>query len=234
MRIVVNHLTRMREERICIAGIDESTGLHIRPTTARTDPITRSLLSDAGGPLDVGAVVDLGPVEHVPSPPEIEDHRFSTRNARLIRRLAPDEYLQLLEQASETDLETAFGPDLERRGWKYAVEGGAGHASLAVVEVQRPPRLEIDDRYGRLQLRFNDSKPPAFLPVTDLRLVEADHRTIKRDVVDDVQRRLERGVDAFVMLGLARPFQASGDDRERHWLQVNGICLVDQPIGRLP
>jgi len=33
------------------------------------------------------------------------------------------------------------------------------------------------------------------------------------------------------MLGLARAFQKPGDDCERHWLQVNGICMTDRPLG---
>jgi hypothetical protein len=49
-----------------------------------------------------------------------------------------------------------------------------------------------------------------------------------------VSCRLKRGVDAFLMLGLARAYLASNDDRERHWLQLNGLCLVDNPTGELP
>jgi hypothetical protein len=36
------------------------------------------------------------------------------------------------------------------------------------------------------------------------------------------------------MFGLARAFVARGDDCERHWLQLNGICLEDRPTGSLP
>jgi hypothetical protein len=35
----------------------------------------------------------------------------------------------------------------------------------------------------------------------------------------------------LLMVGLARAWRAAGDDLERHWLQVNGICLEDQPFG---
>ena len=40
------------------------------------------------------------------------------------------------------------------------------------------------------------------------------------------ERRLKSGVDAFLMLGLARAYRASNDDRERHWLQLNGLCWL--------
>jgi hypothetical protein len=37
-----------------------------------------------------------------------------------------------------------------------------------------------------------------------------------------------------LMLGLARAFQRSDDDCERHWLQVNGICMADRPLAEQP
>jgi len=63
-----------------------------------------------------------------------------------------------------------------------------------------------------------------------MRFYDSDHKTIRHDVVQDVNYRLCRGVDAHIMLGLSRPF--SGEDQ--HWLQVNGVCLVDRPVGEVP
>jgi hypothetical protein len=82
MQIVVNHVTRMEAPRICVAGFEARELEHVRPTTPPTDPITRKLLREEGGPFGMGAVVDLGAVASVPSPPEVEDHRFKTANAR--------------------------------------------------------------------------------------------------------------------------------------------------------
>jgi hypothetical protein len=58
--------------------------------------------------------------------------------------------------------------------------------------------------------------------------------TIKTDVVADVNARLQRGIQVLLMLGLARAFRRSEDDSERHWLQVNGICMADRPLGAEP
>lgn len=140
----------------------------------------------------------------------------------------------MLEAASSSGLEEGFGPDLERLGWRYAVEVGKGVRSLAVVKARRRPVLEIDGRYGRLQLRFADPEPPTYLSVTDVRFFEADQQKIRRDVVADVADRLRSGVDAFLMLGLARAYRAPSDDRERHWLQLNGLVLADRPAGDVP
>lgn len=182
----------------------------------------------------MGAVVDLGTVVADPSPPEMEDHRFETADARLVENLDGDEFLELLERISEPDLASAFGAALERVGWKYAVEAGRGERSLAVVHARTRPALSVDKRFGRLQLRFNDVDPQTYLSVTDVRFYEADQKTIKGDVVADVSRRLRRGVSAFLMLGLPHAYPATGDDRERHWLQLNGLCLVDRPTGDTP
>jgi hypothetical protein len=87
---------------------------------------------------------------------------------------------------------------------------------------------------GKLQVRFNDPERPIYLAVTDVRFVESDNRTARRDTVVDVRERVRRGVGVYLMLGLARAFRASGDDKERHWLQVNGLCLADRPVRGAP
>lgn len=60
-----------------------------------------------------------------------------------------------------------------------------------------------------------------------MRIVEADHESIRTEVVDDGRARMgRRGVGILLMLGVARAFRLEGDDRERHWLRVNGICMA--------
>ena len=234
MRIVVNHVTRMSAPRICVAGIDPDTLEHVRPTTLPYDPITRTLLRTSGGPFGMGAVVELGDAEPAPTPPEVEDHRFETAQARHLEDLDGEAFLELIDVVSAPDLSSAFGPKLERVGWKYAVEVESGECSLAVVRAQQRLDIEIEPRFGRLQVRFEDVEPHTYLPVTDARFYEPDQKTIRTTIVENVRARLRRGVDAFLMLGLARPYRAANDDRERHWLQLNGICLLDRPTGDTP
>ncbi|MDQ3647617.1 MAG: hypothetical protein M3433_03345 [Actinomycetota bacterium] len=233
MQVVVNHLTRMSAPRICVAGLDVDGARHVRPITRRADPLTRDHLTSAGGPFDLGAVIDLGRVKPNPDPPETEDHWFSPAGARRVSRLDPDEYLELLEDRCHDDLEAIFGPALHRTDWSYAVDPGEGDASLGCLRVRRRPDLDIN-KYGKLRLRLNDPEKPAFLPVTDLRLVEPDHKTLCVDAINDARERMRRGVRARLMLGLARAYQAGRDDRKRHWLQVNGLCFEDRPLGGRP
>jgi len=234
MHVVVNHVTRMTAPRICVAGIETETFEHVRPTTPAYDLITRRLLRQEGGVFRMGAVVDLGPVTPEPAPPESEDHRFQTNRARHVEDLADFAFLDLLDEVASPSLQDGFGPELERVGWKYAVDAGTGDRSLAVLKARRRPALEIDDKYGRLQLLFNDPDQRTYLSVTDVRFFEADHHTIRRDVVADVAGRLRSGVEAFLMLGLARAYRASHDDRDRHWLQLNGLVLEDRSVGDTP
>ncbi len=233
MRLVVNHLTRMEAPRICIAGIEPATGRHIRPVTARSAPLTRSLLAEGGGPFELGVLVELGGLCPTPSPPETEDHLFQPDQMKVIGQLSPARYLELLRQHARQSVKAIFGTELVRHRWNYAVDRDHGSNSLGILRLRRRADLVID-RYEKLRLRLQIEQQPAYLPVTDVRFFEPDHRTIRSDVVDDVRARMRNGVDVLLLLGLARAFAKPGDDHERHWLQVNGICLTDRPLGRSP
>jgi hypothetical protein len=235
VRVVMNHITRMSGPRICIAGIHPEASEHVRPTTPPDDLITRELLRTQGGPLAIGAEVELGDVEPDGSPPEVEDHRFRTAELKHLRDLEDAEFLELLDEMAAADLDAVFGTDLKRHGWKYAIDVGKGSASLAVIRSVSTPTLEIDRQYGeKLQLRWEDPDPLTYLSVTDVRFYEDDHKTIREDTVDDVNERLTRGIGCFVMLGVARPWQSPRDTQERHWLQLNGLVLDDRPTGDDP
>ncbi len=233
MRIVVNHVTRMAGSRICVAGIDTTTYHHVRPVTPPGDLLTRVLLRENGGPFGAGALVDVGSVAACPCAPETEDHAFDMTRAKRVSDVEEAAYLELLTAMHAADLGSAFGPELERVGRTYAVKPGSGGSSLAVLHAESRPVLEING-YGELRLWYNDAEPPAYLSVKDVRFFEDDNETIKTRAVEEVNRRLRRGVDAFLMLGLTRPWLKPGEAYERHWLQLNGLCLADRAVGDLP
>jgi hypothetical protein len=234
MHIVLSHLTRMEAPRICVAGIEAATGRHIRPTTGRSKPLTRALLAEERGPFALGALLELGDIRSNPNPPETEDHLFWPNRARLVGQLSPNRYLDLIRSNARHSLRAIFGEDLKRYNRSYAIEAGRGSASLGILKLQRKADIRIDS-YGKLRLQLvRAGEMPAYLPVTDLRFVEADHSTIREDVVADVKTRMRRGIEVYLMLGLSRAFLGEGDDRERHWLQVNGLCMTDRPLGERP
>ena len=223
----------MKSPRICLAGVDMQSWAHVRPTTYASEPITRELLREQGGPFEMGAVVELGSTRAIPAPPETEDHRFSTTNARFVEVMDGDEFLTLLGLISSPNLSSAFGPALERLQRNYAVERGAGERSLAVIRAPKRCELEVD-RYGKLRLQMSSPDTQANVSLTDIRFYREDQTTLRDRVVQSVGLRLKRGVEAFLMLGLARAYRARDDDRYRHWLQLNGLCLVDRPTGDTP
>jgi putative nucleic acid modification protein with dual OB domain len=233
MQIVVNHLTRMAPPRICIAGIDLETDRHVRPITPPWDPLTRDHLAEYGGPFRIGEIVDLGDARAMPNPPETEDHGFRTDAASSTGRLSADEYLELVARVSEQELVSIFGLHLERRGRTFAIEEGHGSVSLGVLEPRDQPRLRTD-AFGSLRLTLDEADVPPRLPVTDIRFFEDDQKTVRPGAVDDAAARIRRGVPVLLMVGLSRPWQKEDDDRPRHWLQVNGVCMKDRPLGDLP
>lgn len=227
MQLVINHLTRMRGERICVAGVGDEG--HVRPITRRDTPLTRDLLKENGGPLAIGALVDVGDARHDPNPPETEDHRVWVDHWRAIDQLGADDYLELVDAHCEETLEAVFGPKLQRHEWTYAVDEGQGTVSLGCLRPRDRPDIEVN-QYGSVRLRFKDPSKPAFLPVTDLRLFEPEGAP-RGAVVEDVADRMRRGVGVRLMLGLGRAWTKDGDEQPRHWLQVNGLCLEDRPLG---
>ncbi|MGH2852725.1 MAG: dual OB domain-containing protein [Solirubrobacteraceae bacterium] len=231
MRIVVNHVTRMKDARICVAGLDAATFRHVRPvTSSKSAYMTRALLREHGGPFGTGALVDLGTVAACPNAPETEDHRFAAARAKRVRDLAHDVYFELLHRVSDEDFPTAFGPELvEVRPRKFAVPAGRGKRSLAVVPVVNP-KLRVE--FKKLYLTVGAPSTPAKLRVTDVRFYDADH-ALKRKVIYDVNRRLASGVTAYAMLGLARAIP-DDDAGDVHWLMANGLCLADRAVGDVP
>jgi hypothetical protein len=221
----------MSHPRICVAGIDAETRDHVRPTTSAANQLTRKLLHEAGGPFEVGAVVELGETEPLPNPPEIEDQRFDPRSARQIGRLKPEKYLGLLDEIAQRSIRYTFGPDLEHQGkFKFATDAGHGECSLVCLRMEEPLSLRIS-RWGTLQLRFNVAHERAYAPITDLRFYEPDQKTIRTALVNRVAARLRKRPTTWVMFGLSRPWAPPEEEVERHWLQVNGICLEDDPFG---
>jgi hypothetical protein len=81
--------------------------------------------------------------------------------------------------------------------------------------------------------RLADVGIQRLLRVTDARFYEPDQMTIRTDLVHDVRRRLAGKMHTYAMLGLAHAIH-DDDDGDVHWLQCNGVCLADRPVGDSP
>ena len=227
MRILINHLTRMKPGYICVAGIDPETGARIRPVL--NCRLGNELLRKNGGVFEIGAFVDLGPVKDVGEVPESEDHEFSVENLKYVRRAKPEEFWKFLNQTSEDTLEGIFGDDLEPRGKGCTVDVECGIASLGGLETDKITSVEINP-WGKIRVRLSDEELNVDLSVTDIRLYKKDQETPRPRIVESVAERMSE-TKVILSVGLARPWTKPGDTAPRHWLQANNFHLQDDPLG---
>ncbi len=187
MRIVVNHLTRMRPGYICVAGLVKAGGPHIRPVLERGLP--DRLLATKQGPFAIGAIVALAGASPAGRPPETEDHRFNSWKATREGTVAPDAFWTLLTQSSQDRLAAIFGPGLQRHGQTCAVDPGAGRVSLGCL---RPAQTELYvDLHDKVRLRLADGEHAVSVAVADLRFYGPDFS----DAAARPHRRRRRAAD---------------------------------------
>lgn len=227
MRIVVNHLTRMKAPYVCVAGIDMVQATQVRPV-AQTQ-LNRSVTTLAGGVFGIGSIVDLGNTTPAPSPPEVEDVRFDPTAAKLVRQMGAKTFWGLLTSAADSSLSSIFGNALKRQRNSFAVDADQGTGSLGCWA----PNVAFDlfvNQWNKVTISTTVDGDRLFLPVTDLRLVEDDQVTPRRKRVDELAARIASGVDVILSVGLARKYKINGDTEQRHWFQVNNVHLADEPI----
>jgi len=234
MRILVNHVTRMTKGFICVAGVDLETKRHVRPVVA--GKMSDLLLERYGGVFDIGAVVDLGVVSYCGYPPEVEDHQFRPRRAVKLADASPVKFWAMLQAMAKRSLRGIFGDELKRckvrGGYSCALEKNRGAASLGCLAPAGRPKLCLD-AFGKVRALVCDGEFTCTVPVTDLRLYERDHETPRLKALEDVNRRMARGVEVILSVGVSQPFQKTGEAVERHWLQVNNLHLVDDPVWKV-
>jgi hypothetical protein len=239
MRIVVNHLTRMRGGYVCVAGLDPETETHVRPVLAQ-GALPFDSLARYGGPFEMAAVVELGKPRAAPQTPHTEDHVIVPAQVRSCQTLGPSEFWRLLARVSRGRLREIFGDDLKRVGRSSCgTDVGRGKASLGCLRLQGVPRLYYLERgpAGRpaIRIRIDDGEFDAVVGVTDLRLYGDDHMTPCRSIIERVARRIETAAGVILGVGLTRAFAASSEPGSKsfHWLQATNIHLEDDPIWRL-
>ncbi|MBF6592806.1 MAG: hypothetical protein IVW57_20020, partial [Ktedonobacterales bacterium] len=142
MEIVINHLTRMQPGYICVAGLDPTTGRHVRPIL--TGRLSTVLLARNGGPFDMAALVDLGPTTPAGEPPAVEDQRFEPWQVRRRDTISPGAFWQSLRHVASASLAELFGSDLRAHDQSCVVAVGAGRASLGCLVPTGQPHLTIE------------------------------------------------------------------------------------------
>src|SRR5687768_17271500 len=94
MRIIVNHLTRMKPGYICVAEIDVTNRRDVRPVLPFS--LRTALLARYGGVLDMALELELGTTRYVGQAPEVEDYQFEPGYIRCMREVPRDHFWRLL------------------------------------------------------------------------------------------------------------------------------------------
>lgn len=225
MRLIINHLTRMQPGYFCAAGIEIKTGLHVRPileTGLRTELLHRN-----GGPFELGVTLDLGPTRFVGHTPEIEDRAFDIANIRTVETANPNALNAICQWVAMSSLVEIFSSALEAMGSSFVIPENQGLHSLGCLWVERP-MLEFTCEYGtsRLRLIWSENGRSVAVGVADIRLYEADHRTLHAQEIDRFQEIVSKSDRVLLSVGLSRPYRKSEKEPAYHWLQVNNIHIV--------
>jgi hypothetical protein len=86
-----------------------------------------------------------------------------------------------------------------------------------------------------IRIRLRTGKIPLNLSVTDIRLYGPDHVTPDPAAVEAAQRRLITSDEVLLAVGLTRAYSDwLSNQPPLHWLQVNALHFVEEPIRRLP
>ena len=231
MRILINHLTRMGYPYVCVAGID-TDGSHVRPVLDSAQ-LGRDLLCSEGGPFALGAVVDLGWAYPRRTLPEVEDVVFFPEQVTPAKlgMLEAVQFAKHIKRVAKSSLKEIFGDDLARKSpTAAAVPKDRGEASLGVLRVDGDADLRLGQSNEKHEIRFafvDKDLGELALKVTDLRLWKQDHVNPDVSKVEDIRSRLN---SCMVAVGLTRYWPASFYPGFGHWLQVNNIFPIDDPL----
>lgn len=230
-RVLITDLTRMRGERVCLAGYTRKGGLPdfcVRPLF-RFGDVTESWLYPRVGVIRPFAVVELDLVKHDPDKPHGEDWLVDPR-FRVVQELLPSEeraaFLKAIEDAAVRE---TFGAEIHHdRGW--FVRSGEGERSLGTVLVAPLEEVTYQRRSDRgkwdYRIAFHDASGAHFrLAVTDLAFRLhldwlRDNGSTPARAARIVQNALGSADRIYLRIGLARGW---GDYPDRCFLQVTGV-----------
>lgn len=217
----------MRQGHICAAGLDLESGRHVRPVLRGGANLDVKWLKENGGPFEIGAIVDLGRTTPAGRAPEVEDQTFYASNVRASGAQSELSLWGLLRQSGKPSLSEIFGPELLQRGpSSCGVDIGKGTASLGSFHPARLSHLYVRPRPGggdQVRMKISDDRFDLDLSVTDIRLFSGPEFVPNLKVLERASKRLEAGEEVILSVGLTRPFAASLDKTQIHWLQINNL-----------
>jgi hypothetical protein len=226
MKILINHLTRMKAPNVCVAGLD-AKGWHVRPIR-RVGHLDIDLIREKS--FHVGTEIDLGPLRPCGKSPHVEDRSFSVAKIGEAKPLTSSEFWDRIDVVARGSLIEIFGDELAPHGAGSCVlPQGKGKASLGVLRV-RPgeANLLVQKQQVRMALHFRNDL--LNLGVTDLRMYDDTLTNPNYELFKYVSAQLNSGVPALLSVGVGRPWATSNDNEWYHYLQVNNVHLSIDPL----
>ena len=162
--VVIDHLTRMKDDRVCIAGLADD-GAHVRPLLPQHRPWTDDHVHPHG-PIRLGSRLSMDGARR-PAPPHTEN--VVVDEWGVVGQSDCDPFFAQL-QSAVVPLRECFGASHSLvSGRHLVVAPDEGTSSLAIVRI---PSADLYQRSGRLRLGLEHSDVGDIdLKVNDVRIV---------------------------------------------------------------
>jgi hypothetical protein len=226
-RLIITDLTKMKEDRICIFGID-SEGRNIRPEIPYSQWIETDII-DENGKLIIQplAEIEFDFIKSNPKPPHIEDVEININyKPKLIRNLSESEGKILFERIMFESIDSIFCAVIYEN--KY-LNHGEGRRSLGTVKMKKCfgiKHFKKDDEKFNFRIQFSDMKGEVYdLKITDYLFnkyynTKLNEKKLDPEIIcNDILQRFNK-LNIFLRIGIARPFEKMFN---RCYLQVSGI-----------
>lgn len=227
MQIMINHLSRLRGNKISVAGLDlANPDRHIRPMLNDLDDILEG--RGKGLVFTLGAVVNLTGTSTAKAAHHGDEHVVTYVRANKIAQLHPLEVWRTLADIARPTLSSIFGDAVKLESQRYIIEKYRARNGLGCLRVMHTATLYKGYRQARL--RWLCDGRIVDCPVTDARLYDRNG-SVREGLVALLDRRIKEGEALIVTVGLSRGFRRPGGRREFHWIQINNLYLESDPLG---
>ena len=226
-RLIITDLSRMKQGRICIVGIDREYNV-IRPVIPYSGVKEDYILDETGKPIITPfAEIEFKFIRPLSKPPHAEDWELDTNyRPRLISRLSEEALRGFLERISDRSVREIFGAVIHEGRYTNSGEGNRSLGTVKSVKVMGVNYSMKEDGNYKYRITFSDGGGNVYnLPVTDCafrrycdRMRVSEGRSTSA-IGLELQQRLDQR-ETFLRVGLTRPFAKM---HNRCYLQVSGI-----------
>jgi hypothetical protein len=226
-RVVINDLSRMKEDRVCIFGIDND-GKNIRPEIPYSHWSEKDILDENENLIiKPFAEIEFDFIHSKPKPPHSEDVEINRNyKPKLIRDLSEGESKIFLEGTMDESVKSIFCAIIHDN--KY-LNHGEGKRSLGTVRMKEcfgVTYFKTDEGKYKFRIQFSDINGDIYdLKITDYLFnnyynIQIMDKRLSPEIISKYFLSRFNKSEVFLRVGLARPFEKKNN---RCYLQVSGI-----------